>query len=225
MIVILSNPLVLARNFEPVLPEVTLLIAMLVKDILDRAGLVASRRAAIVTLVGAALLAEPLRSSILWVSRLRVPDTRQLAADWIASNVPVGAGIAVYGGAPDAVDWGVPVECRAGPSIAPDVVAINCASRTVALHSRLPRAHWSAHNVTFVYWYYYPLPFSHEPLPSEASGGRLLATFDPFASPRRETIVEPYDAFYFPLDCIDAVTRPGPLIRIYAVQADAHGAP
>ena len=223
-IVICANPLLLARNFEPIVPVLSVLIALLVSEALDRLRFVGARRMVVAVLIGTAVVAEPLHTSILWGLRMREPDTRQLAADWIASNVPADVGVVTFGGAWDALDWGMPVECFAWSAANPDRLAIKCALSKVRLYSRLPRTRWRENNVGLLYWYNYPLPFSQEPLPPEASGGELLATFDPFGQPRREVIVEPYDAFYFPLDGIDGVKRPGPLIQIYRLPSDARPA-
>jgi len=79
-----------------------------------------------------------------------------------------------------------------------------------------PGSHGASHVLT----HDHVLAFSHvdeEKMAALAPHLELLATFDPFAAGRRDAIFEPSDAYYIPFHRFDAVVRPGPLIRIYAL--------
>ena len=47
---------------------------------------------------------------------------------------------------------------------------------------------------------------------------RLLVEFDPFVAGRKDAVFEARDAYYVPMASFGAVTRPGPVIRIYAFE-------
>jgi hypothetical protein len=51
--------------------------------------------------------------------------------------------------------------------------------------------------------------------------GRLVAKYDPFVSAqaREEAVFDPADAFYLPLSGLGAVRQPGPVLRLYRLEA------
>jgi hypothetical protein len=188
--VLLSNPLVLARNLEPLVPGLCVLVAVLLADVSARLG--ATPRAQHVCLVLATLVValSPLRDAVGLARVLRVPDTRTLASDWMAANLP----------AADAVRCVMP---PAAPMSCPE-------PRRLRLDPGAARGERYAVHAS------YPPPFLESPPPPS---GQLLATFDPFPDRDAHPIVERLDLFLLPFAGFAGVTHPGPKIDIYRIDA------
>jgi hypothetical protein len=197
--VLAANPLLLTRNFEPIVPGLSLLVAY------GAVALVAQLRvgpfwcSALLLVLGIVLLAEPLTSSVRLGQVLHAVDTREMATSWIRKNIPQGARI---------VSWGAPVGCE-------DLGRPEVGWRKV--YQRLDPAMWTTEHASFLVWHHYQLPFSSDPLPQAAQHARLLAKFDPFTESAADPVLEPYDAFYLPLGNLGGVVRPGPIIEIFAL--------
>jgi hypothetical protein len=198
-LVLLTNPLVVARNLLPSLSGIVVLVADLVCTAVLRSPF-SRRRAVAACLVGLVLIAEPLSAGVRLVSLLGEPDTRASAGRWIAEHVPPDARVITWGAPAGAADFGAP-----------------------ALHGRaapraLPVERWSGAGVAYVVRHSYPLPFSSAPEPADWPEMRAVAVFDPFDGPIDDPVLEPLDAFYLPLARFDGITRPGPRITIYEVR-------
>jgi Dolichyl-phosphate-mannose-protein mannosyltransferase len=198
---LLLSPMVLARFLLPVVP----LLAVLVADLVRRAIAAEERRlgrlaAAATALAALAIVAEPLARSARLVELLGRPDTRALAAEWVAENVPENAGVVTWGAPTLWTDYGAPPLAgrRALPRLAP--------------------RRWREEDVAYVIVHSYPLPYSAVPLPPGAPALRRVAVFDPFDGPTDAPVLEPLDAFYLPLARLTGVARPGPRIEIYELE-------
>jgi hypothetical protein len=155
----------------------------------------------LVLLAAGTIAAEPLVTSITLVRLLGRPDTRQLAAAWIAAHAPPGTPIVTWGAPPGSNEWG-------RPSLDGHPVL-----------QRLAPERWAASGATLLVHHTYPLPWSADPLPQAGRALRTLAVFDPFEGPVPEPVLEPLDAFYLPLARFGDVVRPGPRITIAALDS------
>jgi 4-amino-4-deoxy-L-arabinose transferase-like glycosyltransferase len=196
-----ASPMVLARYLLPAMPALCVLIASLLVHATGRAVAVPRARSIVVAIVAVVVLAEPVASSVRLVRLLGLADTRTLAGDWIAAHLPADAHIVSWGAPAGAADYGrPPMHGR-------------------RVDQRLAPAQWTAGR-TYVVWHRHPLPYSSDPLPSDAPPLRSLATFDPFAdgAGAPPPVFEAIDAFYLPLGRLGGVVRPGPRIEILAVE-------
>jgi hypothetical protein len=197
--VLLTNPLVVARNLLPAVPALSALVAHLLMTAIGRLSPRARRYDLLVLAATLAIVVEPLADATHLVRLLATPDTRTLASTWIAERLPAVARIATVGAPYPGMGFGLP--------------ALD--NRHVA--DRLPPERWQSEGITHVVWHHYPLPYSSEPLPAAASGLTSLAVFHPFDGPTRDPILEPLDAFYLPLAHFAGIARPGPRVEIFAL--------
>ncbi len=195
----LMSRLVYVRYALPLLPVLCLLAALALVRIAAR--LSAQRSVALALCLGLVVSAEPavraIRTNVLFTR----PDTRNLARDWIAANVPAGVGIATdsYYWYPKPplppgyrwVDWDDPEWRHTGWALVED----------------------------------HPLSFFSPPPPPEAqqalaTRGVRVADFDPFVpgAPRDQAVFDPGDAFYVPLAGHGVVRQPGPRLEIYKIR-------
>ena len=134
-------------------------------------------------------------------------DTRVLAAEWVAENLPKRSKIALCKG------WGAPAingDRRRPPAFEP--VAMDCFPELV-LESGAP------YLITYIH------PAIGRPELAETmramleERGKLMVSFSPF---RVNTAAEPHfyprDAFYIPLAGLSAVERGGPVVDIWEIK-------
>jgi hypothetical protein len=199
--VISLSQVTLARYFTPLVP----LLALAVADLL----LAVSRRLPAPALAAAALAAavaaEPLARAIAHDRVAAETDTRVLATRWMAQHLPPDAVVAVLG------SIYFPI---ADPEVPPP-------RRRAQL--RLGETNLEGHGVTHVVVHEHQLNFSH-PLPAQMAvlKPRLtpLVEFSPYGAAPAGWFEE-LDAYYIPFHHFDGVERPGPEVRIYALQRRA----
>jgi len=201
-LVIGAAPVHLVRYFTALVPVLSFLLAALIVDLARRIR-PAIVRAAVAAAVTAALCAQPIASAVAHVRIAAETDTRVLAAQWMRTNLPPNAFVAVLGAtlftyADPELPPGVR---RAPPGLADDTYA--------------------REGVTHVVTHEHRIPFSRlDPAQMARLGPhlRLLAEWSPFAAGPAGGF-EDEDAFYIPFYDIAGVTRPGPLVRVYAYEA------
>jgi hypothetical protein len=193
------SPMILARYMTPLVPALAVLEAGLVVALAARVR-GPRLRGAVVVLAAAALSAEPLASAVAHDRLAARTDTRVLAAEWIAANVPPGSRVAMIG--TQLWSWGEPV-------LPPTLTLVRAKPDAAAL---------DAERVQYVVAHDHVLFSSHiDPGAMEALAPRLrlLAEFDPFTGDRAAAVFEDLDAYYIPMHGFGAVDRPGPRVRIY----------
>jgi hypothetical protein len=200
-VMISGSPVGLARYMTPLMPWLALLeagmLGALVARIHDR------RWAAVALFLGTlALATEPLMSAVAHNRVIDHTDTRVLATRWMAENLPQGAKVVVLGN--QVWFWGQP-QFAPGMRLAtvkPDIESLQQAG------------------VGYVLTHEHVLFSSRvDPAVIERLGPylRLVADFDPSVPGRDDAIFEARDAYYVPFHGFGAVTRPGPRVRIYAI--------
>ena len=164
-----------------------------------------SAAARIVLSVGTMLLAvEPLHSAIAHNRIAARTDTRVLASQWIAEHVPPGQNVQVIGKA--LAFYGTLL-------LPPGVTSRRAKPEPAAL---------ATEGVTHVIVYDHVLSYLRpDPAAMAALGPhlRLVAEFDPFTPARERALFEAADAYYVPFHGFTGVSRPGPIVRIYALDA------
>jgi hypothetical protein len=201
-VVVSMSPALLARYMTPLIPVLALLIGAMLTAIVSRLG----GRHAGVLLLGLTTLvaAEPLVRAVAFDRVAARTDTRVLASQWLAVHLPPGARVAVMG--TRFWSWGTPV-------IPPGLKRV----KLVPAHSSL-----SEQGVDYLLTHDHELfwssvdPGEFEPFEREL---RLLADIDPAHPQRRGAVFETPDAYYIPFHGFCGVIRPGPRVRIYAVEA------
>jgi hypothetical protein len=155
--------------------------------------------------VGAMLLAvEPLHSAIAHNRVAGRTDTRVLASQWIAEHVPPGQNVQVIGKA--LAFYGMLL-------LPPGVTSRRAKPEPAAL---------AAEGVTHVIVYDHVLSYLRPDAAAMRALGphlRLVAEFDPFTRDRESAVFETSDAYYVPFHGFRGVSRPGPIVRIYALDA------
>lgn len=193
------SPVRLARYMTPLMPVLAVLVAALVARASARAG---RHGALVLALATAAIVAEPLRATIAHDRLAARADTRNQATDWLAAHAPPGAVIAVAG----TRFWG-----WGQPRMPAGMRAVQVVPTLEELARERP-AFLVAHD--------HPL-FSSTVDPAALARAqpalRLVAEFDPFRDGSGGAVFEADDAYYIPIGGFDAVVRPGPHVRIYAV--------
>jgi hypothetical protein len=188
---------VVPRYVLPLVPLFAVAAAGLVSDLTAR-----SRSLAALAIV---LLAGPtLWRSIQYDRVASRADTRVLAADWIAENVPAQSRIAMCEG------YGAPVLHGHRPGRVPYLPKPMACSRAELGSTRAsylvthehPRLGWSAP------------PGHYRSVLDER--WRPVAVFDPFTSaPPAGAYFHDGDAFYIPYTGLDAVERGGPIVTVW----------
>ncbi len=194
---------VLGRYTLPMVPPLAILASEAVLAGLPHAG------KAVATLAAAALALPPLVSVLKYDHLAARPDTRLLAADWVAEHLPPRSRVLVCQG------YGAPAindDHRRPPAFKPEVVPCKVdAIRSAGIRYLVTHDH----------------PYVYYGRPSDdvrawlAAHGRAEAVFDPFVKASR---VKPYfysgDAFYLPYSGFDAVERGGPVITVWDLEAN-----
>ena len=198
------TPAVAARYLIPMLPMLLLLEAGLLAWLARRLPL-AWRRwtlGMLVTLVAA----QPLLATLGHNRIASEKDTRVLATEWLASHVGPHANLAFAGSV--LMPYGQPEPPKGAKVVARD----------------LDEAKLTAAGTDYLITHEHSLYFStldEAALAKLAPRLTLLTEFDPAASPDSPTAVfEQTDAYYIPVHGFDRVSRPGPLVRIYAFDAE-----
>lgn len=191
----------LARYMTPLLPALALLEADLAVAAARRFG---GRHAAwLAALLAAALVAEPLARSVRHDVVISRTDTRVLAARWMRERLPEGASVAVLG--TRFWSWGA-------PELSPKLRAVRLKEdREILARS----------GVDYVLTHNHPLfssTLDRATWSRLQPRTRLLVEFDPFRGAGDGAVFETADAYYVPFAGLDAVTRPGPVVRIYALE-------
>jgi 4-amino-4-deoxy-L-arabinose transferase-like glycosyltransferase len=199
-----ASPVKLARYLTPIVPLLLVLIADLVVRLADRAP--ARLRSAAVALLTVALVAEPLVVAVRFDRIASEPDTRVLAADWLA-RLPHGGIVALIG------SGGFPLS---EPVLPPTVRRATFRPDPAAL-----RAAGVTHVITV---WHHALGFfargTADDLGPVLPTVRLVAEFSPYRGEPAGWFEEE-DAFFIPFRGFPGVVRPGPLIRIYATAPPA----
>jgi hypothetical protein len=155
------------------------------------------------------VLAGPgLRKSIEFDRVAARKDTRVLAAEWVADNLPARSEILLCRG------YGAPVintDPRRPPIFAPR--EINCNVKEV-------KASETSFLVTHEHPYLHSYSRISDPLRQFLTrNARSLATFDPFAEREQgEPYFYPSDAFYLPISDLHVMERGGPILTIWELQ-------
>ncbi len=138
-------------------------------------------------------------------------DTRLLAAEWVAQNVPKRETLLLCRGygAPD-----INKDRRRAPAFDPQT--LSCSEGAL-----------SEATARFVITHDHPILTQYSKLPPSLESylnrhADPLAVFDPFTEKYRAGAVEPYfyggDAFYIPFSGFGAVERGGPIVTIWALK-------
>lgn len=198
-LVVGASPALLARYMTPIVPLLLLLIAGMLVAAARRLG-APRARLLFLTLTTVLLAAEPLYAIVAHNRIAARKDTRVLATEWLATNLPRGTRIAMVG----TEFWGY------GEPVAPPGIEM--------VRSKLDEAALDATGARWVVAHDHPLFSSRvdpEALARLAPRLRLVAEFEPFTGPRDDAVFEPADAYYIPTFGFGAVERPGPQVRIY----------
>src|SRR5262249_15077346 len=95
--VLLTNPLVVARNLLPAVPGLSVLVAHLLTKAVDRLRIAARPRDALLLAATLAIALEPLVNATRLVRLLATTDTRTLASAWVAERLPAEARVVTWG--------------------------------------------------------------------------------------------------------------------------------
>lgn len=200
-IVVSMSPHLYARYLTPLIPILMILEAALLAATAARLGRVPTW--VVLALSAAVLVAQPLASTLAFNRLAGETDTRVLATRWLAEQLPAGSRLAVHGTV--LWNWGV-------PELPPGIRWVDTGPEVQALEQARVG---------------YLLTHDHELFSSTVDPAvlaaleprlRLLVDFDPRKPGRTDAVFEGSDAYYIPFHGFDAVTRPGPRIRIYAFE-------
>lgn len=195
------SPHLYARYLTPVMPVLLLLEAGLLAVACRRfAG---SRSGLALVLLTTLVAAQPLASTLAFNRLAARTDTRVLATRWMAENLPQGARMVVLG--TRTWNWGV-------PELPPNVVWVNAKPELDEIVRR---------RVGYVLMHEHELFSSTVQLERREAllpRLRLLAEFDPYKKGRSDAVFEGSDAYYIPFHGFGAMERPGPRIRVYALE-------
>jgi hypothetical protein len=199
--VISFSMVTLARYFTPLTPLLALLVANLILALTRRVRAPTLRALAVAAFV-ALVAAEPAARAVAHDRVAAETDTRVLATRWMAEHLPPDAVVAVLG------SLYFPI---ADPEVPPP-------RRRATL--QLGETDLDRHGVTHVVVHEHQLNFSH-PLPAQmtalAPRLRLLAEMTPYAAGPAGWF-EQLDAYYIPFHDFGGVVRPGPEVRIFALE-------
>jgi hypothetical protein len=191
----------LARYMTPLAPLLALLVGRLVLAVSARIEAAGPRRV-LLGLLLAALVAEPLASSVAHDRIAARADTRVEALRWMAEHVPPGAVVARLG------STYFPI---ADPELPPGLRAADL---------ELGETDLDRHGVSYVVTHEHQLNFSRPnrtQMAALASRLTLLADFSPFRDSPAGWF-ESDDAYYIPFHDFAGVVRPGPRVRIYRLE-------
>ena len=194
--VVSLSPQLYARYLTPVAPVLLLLESGLLTALASRVG----RSGLVLSLAVAAVVVQPLASTLAFNHVAAQTDTRVLATRWLGEHTTAGARVAVYGTV--FWPWGA-------PQMPPGVQLVKAPRDAQGLEQE---------RVQYVVTHDHELPFStvdRESLASLQPRLRLLATFDPAVPGESGAVFERADAYYIPFHGFHAVERPGPKIEIY----------
>jgi hypothetical protein len=170
--------------------------------VIDRAAELGSTRGAALVVAGLALLLVPSLIRDVQLDRMMLrADTRTLAREWIAKNIPAGSPIAeidrptVYG-KPQLLDH-YPVFPFQEPKLL-----------------RSKKIYWVLSDTYAPLLQYSPGPTIAQRAELE-SQATLVFELKPLIAGGPKPIFDPNDAFYLPLRHISSVRQPGPRIRIW----------
>jgi hypothetical protein len=152
------------------------------------------------TLFTIVVVAEPLARTVAHDRIASRTDTRELAREWLAFHAMPGSRVAVVG----TKFWSY------GEPVIPAGLEMVRSEPDAALLEALGARYVVTHD--HVLFSSRVDPAALERLSPRL---RLLAEFDPFRAPRDEAVFELSDAYYIPMAGFSAVSRPGPVIRIY----------
>jgi hypothetical protein len=195
------SPVHLARYFTPLVPTLCLCVAAWVVGLARHPP--AKVRPAVLAAVTLLLCAEPLARSVAANRVGAETDTRVLATEWMAKNLPRTAVVAQLGSAI--------IPLIGDPELPPGVKRVLPAPGDTDLDHL---------HVTHVTTHEHVLPFSRlDPAQMAAVAPRLeqLAEFSPWRDGPAGAF-EREDAYYVPFYDFAGVERPGPLVRVYAVR-------
>jgi 4-amino-4-deoxy-L-arabinose transferase-like glycosyltransferase len=194
--------LVWPRYVLPLVPVLIVLASDLTLTVIHRFRLRWPWAAAVWVL----LLAPGTVSSIRFDRLAARKDTRVLAAEWVATNLPARSTVTLCDG------YGAPslnADRRRPPAFEP--VLVDCTVPTIE-------------SSRYLITHEHPYLRLHSSLRRDVSDllesrGRILARFDPFEpSSAVEPLFYPRDAFYLPLAGFGAVERGGPLVTIWELK-------
>ena len=159
--------------------------------------------------VGIMLLAvEPLENAIAYNRIAARRDTRVLASRWMAEHLAPGTKVQIVSNA---------IGLYGVLRMPPGIVVARVKPEPSAL---------AAAGVTYVIVYDHVLPYLRPDSTAMAMLEprlRLVAEFDPFTPNWPAALFEWGDAYYIPFHGFSGVSRPGPGVRIYALDAAGGG--
>ncbi len=195
---------VFPRYVVPLVPVLAVVVAEFVVS-----GLARERRGLVVA-AAIALAVPGVWKSIQFDRLISRKDTRVLASEWVAENLPRRSEVLICRG------YGAPVinkDRRRPPAFEP--LTIPCSAKAVQRHKG-----------RFLITHEYHRLWSSPPLGQDLTdlveeSGRELARFDPFnATTEASPFFYVQDAFYLPFAGFDAVERGGPLITIWEIDRE-----
>ncbi len=205
------SPVNLARYMTPLLPMAALLEAATLAAAAHAVDGWRRGAARVALAVGVMLLAvEPLQSTIAHNRIAARTDTRVLASRWIGEHLSPGTNVQIVGKSLGFY----------GTLLIPPGITVRSAKPELSA--------LAARGVTHVIVYDHVLPYLR---PDESAMEilgphlRLVAEFDPFTHDRRTALFEWADAYYIPFHGFAGVDRPGPIVRIYALDTAVAGPP
>lgn len=239
---------VYVRHTLPIVPFLCIFSAIFIKDLFYH--LKGAIRPILTILVILLLLSDSIRNIIGYLTTITKKDTRCIAAEWIAKNLPSNLTIGWVGSA-----WSVPnlpfssseidarfAELRIGISLPAQIVQKmktkvgNTGYRIVRFSQEKADTdslrffqldQIQKRNIQYLVVTNYPdLPFGKvpeeiTPLLTDITKYKLLIQINPLRNPRPRLILDKQDATYLPFANFFDVERPGPLISIYQVLGKA----
>jgi len=205
-VVVGFSPVMLSRYLTPLLPALAVVLgaaALRFVQVFSASAL--PQRGQRVLLWGATallLVAQPLYSSASFGALAAQPDTRVLAQEWMAQQLPAGSRVAIYG--TQFWNW-------AAPRVPKGLHTARFDARRRVERQRLD------YLVTHDHWLFWS---TADPAVLRANARHLeeIADFNPQRHPEEAALFETFDAFYLPVANFSAVDRGGPRIRIYRVR-------
>jgi 4-amino-4-deoxy-L-arabinose transferase-like glycosyltransferase len=199
-----SGKAVFVRYYLGIVPLLSLFLAEMIVAMWRRFF---SKRGALGITLGCVVVllvaAEPIYTSLMQSHLLAQPDTRTLAAEWIAKNIPPGSKIAA------------PLEYHYGkPTLEKGCSYVKLGNTVMGLQQR---------NVNYVlidehFLRLYSPPQSSQLAEELAQQAVLLKRFPMSDQGQPHPIYDQLDGFYVPVARFAELDRPGPEISIYQLQ-------